>query len=211
MRCYSGTTIHPYNAALQARPGCEHVEWQLTWPVTNRKSASAALHEQAATFCQYLPNHEGNRNIIKREKETQHDEQPLTFSSALRAESLSLANDLQEEGITVISMDPGWVKTDMGGPMADIEAPESIAGQIKVYDTLKLKDTGALHGKLGCQNFAVHPVTSSVACCTGLQLVCACSASSFPAGSEASGSSARLTMELHRFLEAYMAVVALAC
>lgn len=91
----------------------------------------------------------------------------------MRAESLSLANDLQEEGITVISMDPGWVKTDMGGPMADIEAPESIAGQIKVYDALKLKDTGALHGRPDCQNVAVHAVTFRVARCTGLLLVCA--------------------------------------
>ena len=92
---------------------------------------------------------------------------------AMRAESLSLANDLQEEGITVISMDPGWVKTDMGGPMADIDAPESIAGQIKVYDALKLKDTGALQGRPDCQNVAVHAVTFQVARCAGLLLVCA--------------------------------------
>jgi NAD(P)-dependent dehydrogenase (short-subunit alcohol dehydrogenase family) len=79
----------------------------------------------------------------------------------LHAESLSLANDLQEEGITVISMDPGWVKTDMGGPMADIEVPESIAGQIKVFDALSLKDTGVLHGLPDCQILAVRAVTSS--------------------------------------------------
>ena len=42
----------------------------------------------------------------------------------------------------MVSMDPGWVKTDMGGPTADIEAPESIAGQLKVYDAVTVEDTG---------------------------------------------------------------------
>ena len=63
----------------------------------------------------------------------------------LPAESVSLAADLKDEGVTVISMDPGWVKTDMGGPHADIEAPESISGQLKVYDALTLGDTGKFY------------------------------------------------------------------
>lgn len=53
-----------------------------------------------------------------------------------------MAADLQEDGITVVSVCPGHVTTDMGGERGEVDAPESIAGQLKVFDSVTPEDTG---------------------------------------------------------------------
>ena len=46
---------------------------------------------------------------------------------------------------TFVAMNPGWVKTDMGGPGAPTSVTASVAGMLKVASQLTLKDSGSFH------------------------------------------------------------------
>ena len=63
--------------------------------------------------------------------------------AALNFVTVSLAAELRDDGITVVPMCPGWVKTDMGGPEAKIEPAESAGGIAAVVEALTIDDTGA--------------------------------------------------------------------
>jgi NAD(P)-dependent dehydrogenase (short-subunit alcohol dehydrogenase family) len=65
-----------------------------------------------------------------------------TSKAAVNAAMHNLAMDIKADGITVIVLHPGWVKTDMGGASAAIEVATSGAGLKKVIDGATLKDTG---------------------------------------------------------------------
>ena len=53
-----------------------------------------------------------------------------------------MAINLKDRGITVIPFHPGFTKTDMGGPTADIEVEESVTGIKAVLDNVTIADTG---------------------------------------------------------------------
>ncbi|MDX2145068.1 MAG: SDR family oxidoreductase [Rhodospirillaceae bacterium] len=62
--------------------------------------------------------------------------------AAVNAISKAMANELKPRGITVIPLHPGWVRTEMGGPNADIDTDTSVTGMKKVVDGLKPTDSG---------------------------------------------------------------------
>jgi NAD(P)-dependent dehydrogenase (short-subunit alcohol dehydrogenase family) len=62
--------------------------------------------------------------------------------AAVNAVMKSLSLDLQDQDFIVVVLNPGWVRTDMGGPGASIDAFESVAGMRDVINNLRIEDSG---------------------------------------------------------------------
>ncbi|HEV8624043.1 MAG TPA: SDR family oxidoreductase [Acidimicrobiia bacterium] len=63
--------------------------------------------------------------------------------AALNMLTRQLAAELAGQGTIVVSMSPGWVATDMGGPSAPLEPPESVKGMLNVLDALTPAQSGS--------------------------------------------------------------------
>lgn len=55
--------------------------------------------------------------------------------AALNMVTKQLAPDLKKRGINIISVHPGWVSTDMGGPKAPMTPEASVAHMIKLIES----------------------------------------------------------------------------
>jgi len=62
--------------------------------------------------------------------------------AALNMMTRTYAWTVRDQGITAVMIDPGWVKTDMGGAGADLEPEESARGLLNVIDGLTPEDAG---------------------------------------------------------------------
>ena len=62
--------------------------------------------------------------------------------AALNMATRLLSIALAERDIVVVSMSPGWVRTDMGGAGAPLKPEASIASMLRVIDHLKRSDSG---------------------------------------------------------------------
>ena len=62
--------------------------------------------------------------------------------AALNMMARTLAVDLRGDGIISFVINPGWVKTDMGGPSAPTEVADSVRGLLRAIDGATLADSG---------------------------------------------------------------------
>lgn len=65
-----------------------------------------------------------------------------TSKAALNNVAKNLAEDLVSRGITVLAMDPGWVKTDMGGVSAPLTPEYSVRHMRKIFAKAGRRQTG---------------------------------------------------------------------
>ncbi len=66
--------------------------------------------------------------------------------AALNMFSKMLSLELEEQGIIVVALHPGYVRTSLGGRNAPLSPKQSIEGMIKVIDSLTMKHSGRFLG-----------------------------------------------------------------
>lgn len=62
--------------------------------------------------------------------------------TALNMFTVSMKNELKDRNISLLLLHPGWVETDMGGPMAPIQPEESVRGILDRIEEQTLEMTG---------------------------------------------------------------------
>jgi len=62
-----------------------------------------------------------------------------------------LAAQLDEAGVGVISVNPGWVKTDMGGARAPVTPQASVCGMLTLIKGLQQRDSGRFFDYTGAE------------------------------------------------------------
>jgi NAD(P)-dependent dehydrogenase (short-subunit alcohol dehydrogenase family) len=69
--------------------------------------------------------------------------------AALNMASKSMSIDLAHERISSVVVNPGWVKTDMGGAGATLPVETSARNILKLIDRLRFEDSGAFFDHTG--------------------------------------------------------------
>jgi NAD(P)-dependent dehydrogenase (short-subunit alcohol dehydrogenase family) len=78
----------------------------------------------------------GSISTCGREKEFDY----CMSKAALNMATKLLSNYLEKDGVTVLAVHPGWMRTDMGGRNADLDPYETACQLVEIFDGIKVSD-----------------------------------------------------------------------
>jgi NAD(P)-dependent dehydrogenase (short-subunit alcohol dehydrogenase family) len=63
--------------------------------------------------------------------------------AGLNMATATIAHEVKPRGITCVSVHPGWVRTDLGGPHADLSTDESASSILDTLEKITAEDSGS--------------------------------------------------------------------
>lgn len=101
------------------------------------RAAEATVVQISSLAGSIADNHSGGLHLYR------------TSKTALNMVSANLARDLAGDGIKVLALHPGWVRTDMGGETAPLSARESVADMRRAIASASFAMSGGFFDRNG--------------------------------------------------------------
>ena len=122
----------------------DYDEWAMSFKIN-----SMALLKMAEAFVQHVAKSQLKKMAVLTSKMGSIDDntsgESYIYRSSKTAVNMVMKNlsiDLKPYGISVVTLHPGWVQTDMGGPNGLISVQKSVTGLRRVIEDLSLETTG---------------------------------------------------------------------
>ena len=135
------------NAGLYPNSSFDHMNYE-AW-LNAFKINTLAAFKMAKAFLPHLKKGELKKIVSLTSKMGSIDDNSgggeylyRSSKTALNMVMKSLSIDLKPHDMSLITLHPGWVRTDMGGPNGLIDVDESVTGMKRQIDKLSIKTTG---------------------------------------------------------------------